>query len=45
MDKVETVLRCALADLEGIMPEHDPDGDRSHPAWKTIEEIKEVLID
>ena len=29
--------RSALADLEGIMPVHDPNGDRLHPAWKTIE--------
>lgn len=30
-------LRCALADLQGIMPEFEPSGDE-HPEWKTIEE-------
>jgi hypothetical protein len=35
--------RCALADLEGIMPEFDCDGDREHPAWKTIEELRQAI--
>ena len=30
----------ALADLEGIMPVHDPDGDRTHPAWETMKELE-----
>lgn len=30
----------ALADLEGIMPVIDPSGDRHHPGWKTIEELR-----
>ena len=29
------LLRRALADLEGIMPEFEPSGDREHPAWET----------
>jgi hypothetical protein len=37
------VCKCALADLEGIMPEYDPSGDREHPAWVTIEELKKVV--
>ena len=35
--------RCALADLEGIMPVYDPDGDRKHPAWKTINELRQAI--
>ena len=35
--------RCGLADLEGIMPEIEPSGDRTHPAWKTICELKTVI--
>jgi len=36
-------LRCALADLEGIMPEFETSGDRQHPAWQTITEIREAI--
>jgi hypothetical protein len=35
--------RCALADLEGIMPEFEPSGDREHPAWQTIKELRSVI--
>jgi hypothetical protein len=35
--------RCALADLEGLMPDQDPSGDREHPAWKTIEELRKAI--
>lgn len=41
-DKVKLALRCALADLEGVMPEFEPSGDREHPAWKTIKLIKSL---
>ena len=34
---------CALADLEGILPEFEPSGDRAHPAWTTIEELRAAL--
>lgn len=34
------LLRCAIADLEGILPEHDPSGEKEHPAWKTLEELQ-----
>jgi|TARA_R110000824_G_C14869274_1_gene642115 hypothetical protein len=37
------VARCSLADLEGIMPEYEPNGDRSHSGWKTIEELKVAI--
>ena len=33
----------ALADLEGIMPEHEPSGDRQHPAWVTIKELRQAI--
>jgi hypothetical protein len=35
--------RCALADLEGIMPEFEPSGDREHPAWQTIKELQAAI--
>ena len=35
------VLKCALADLEGFVDKHDPDGD--HPARETIVDIKAFL--
>jgi hypothetical protein len=34
-------LRCALADLEGILPEYDP--EREHPAWETLEEVRAAI--
>ena len=34
--------KCALADLEGIMPEFEPSGDREHPAWETIKLLKKA---
>jgi len=36
-------LEDALADLEGIMPEYEPSGDREHPGWQTIKDIKEAI--
>jgi hypothetical protein len=38
-----SAARCALADLEGIMPEFDPSGDREHPAWRTIEDLRKAI--
>jgi hypothetical protein len=35
--------RAALADMEGIMPEFDCDGDRQHPGWQTIEELRAAI--
>ena len=37
------VANNALADLEGILPEFEPSGDRTHPAWQTIEELRQVI--
>jgi hypothetical protein len=34
----------ALADIEGILPEFEPSGDREHPAWQTIEELKAAIL-
>ena len=45
-EKEDPLLRAAkhaLANLEGIMPEHEPSGDRTHPGWKTIEELKAAI--
>jgi len=38
---LEHLARRALADLEGVMPEFEPSGDRTHPGWKTIEELRD----
>lgn len=35
---ISTVLRCALAELEGIMPEYDPEYE--HPGWETIDVLE-----
>ena len=35
--------KAALADLQGIMPEFEPSGERLHPAWKTIDELTTAL--
>jgi hypothetical protein len=35
--------RCALADLEGILPEFEPSGNREHPAWQTIDELRAAI--
>lgn len=37
------VARSALADLEGIMPDFEPSGDRTHPAWQTIIELRAAI--
>jgi len=37
------VCKCALADLEEVMPEFEPSGDRQHPGWKTIEELRAAI--
>jgi hypothetical protein len=34
---------AALADLEGIMPAFDCDGERSHPGWQTISELRAAI--
>ena len=39
----EHLMRCALADLEGIMPEFEPSGDRTHPGWRTVWELRNYL--
>lgn len=38
---ISTALRCALADLEGILPEYDP--EHEHPAWETMAELRELV--
>ena len=43
-DKLLQAAKNALADLEGIMPEADPSGDRIHSGWKTIEELKVAIV-
>lgn len=35
--------RCALADLEGAAAEIDPSGDRVHPVWRTIKELRAAI--
>jgi 2-iminoacetate synthase ThiH len=43
IDEMLAALRCALADLSGIMPEIDPSGDREHSGWQTIEDIQTAI--
>ena len=43
MEALLQAAMCALADLEGIMPEFEPSGDREHPAWATIDELREAI--
>ena len=38
-----TAANCALADLEGIMPQIEPSGERHHPGWQTIEDLRQAL--
>lgn len=33
--------RCALADLEGMLPEFDP--EHEHPAWETLAELRAAI--
>jgi len=42
-DALLEACKSALADLEGIMPEFEPSGDRLHPGWLTIEELRAAL--
>ena len=34
--------RC-LADLEGVLPQHDPGEDRKHPGWLSMFEAREAI--
>ena len=43
MSNLLQLAQRALADLEGIMPEFEPSGDRQHPAWQTIRELQAEL--
>ena len=43
IENLVKVARYALADLEGIMPEHDPSGDYEHPGWATIADLKDSI--
>lgn len=43
IDTSTGLLKEVLADLEGIMPEFEPSGDKQHPAWETISRIKNYL--
>ncbi|MHA2065113.1 MAG: hypothetical protein ACXABY_12120 [Candidatus Thorarchaeota archaeon] len=37
------LLRCALADLENVIPEEEPTDSEAHSGWLTIREIREFL--
>lgn len=49
IDAARGDLMCAatnaLADLEGIMPEVEPSGDRTHPGWETIKELQAAIAE
>ena len=34
---------CAVADLEGLLSQVDVDGDRTHPGWRTVQELTSAL--
>ena len=43
-EKVKSVLRCVVADFEGILLDHDISrADRTHPWAKTYREAKRLL--
>ena len=37
-------LKCCLADLEGIMPEFEPSGDRTHSGWQSIQDARTAIF-
>lgn len=37
-------LECCLADLQGILPVFEPDGDRQHSGWQSVQEAREVIL-
>lgn len=37
--------KAAYADLQGIMPEFEPSGDREHSGWKSLKELKKAIAD
>jgi NAD(P)H-dependent FMN reductase len=41
MERVLLALHCAEADLQGILPDYDPDG--THPAKETLRELAEAI--
>lgn len=43
LNKLAGAAKCALADLQGIMPEVEPSGERKHPGWVTINELSTAL--
>jgi hypothetical protein len=36
-------LKCCLADLEGVLPQHEPGEDRKHPGWLSMFEAREAV--
>lgn len=36
-------LRCCDADLEGVMPEYEPSGDRQHSGWQSMKDAKKAI--
>lgn len=44
MNNLLQAAKCALADLEGIMPEFEPD-NKNHPAWTTIKELRAAITE
>lgn len=43
--EITILLNCAIADLEGILPEYEPSGDRKHPAWQTLADLKKKVAE
>jgi len=43
MDDLIHWAKCALLDLNAVMPEVEPSGDRTHPGWQTIRELDKII--
>lgn len=38
-NSIETLIACAIADIEGLLVEAYPDGSEDHPARKTLTDL------
>lgn len=43
VEELVAACNCALADLQGLMPDVDPSGNRKHPGWITIKQLEKVI--
>ncbi len=43
LPQLRLAAKCALADLEGLMPDVDASGQRQHAGWITVKQLKAAL--